>query len=531
MEGLPLLPGYSFSDPTITKYHLSHQFDYKNGYRLPRIGCVGIGKRPLDVDGTAYFNVSDPVRYDPSLTYGRVKQYAVSQVIPHFALYDKKCLTFRSFFKQSVFESPDEHYRIRQVNIIYFLEDDTITVMEPPVDEFLESQGIELNEPEEMPPDPYIQYRRLKVKPHTHITKPLDDKLRRFLEYDGKILRFFAVWDDRETEYGEMRAYVIYYYLADDRVEVQEVHDKNDGRDPFPLLLKKIKLPRDWKDMPVDFPTLTMEKSDEEVTSFYTPKDFLVGETIFILGRRFLIYDTDKFTRKYFQEVLKITQRGRIDVFEKKPPPPEAPIPPHLGFGSPEDSLQSCLTVTIPKPPRKDVVRYVYNINKVVAGEHNLNSNEGTEQRVVVSRAVVHPNYAGDVGPYDIAVLKLSSALTYNQYVQPIALPSAGDIPSGDAILSGWGSTSTTNNPSMPDILQTAVLPIVDYDECVRTYGEDSPLDPSNGDSGGPLAINGAGGEKVLIGVVSWGVIPCGSSNAPSVYTRVSAYNDWIANA
>ncbi|KAJ9588706.1 hypothetical protein L9F63_017998 [Diploptera punctata] len=199
MEGLPLLPGYSFQDPTVTKYHLSHQFDLKNGYRVPRTLCVGIGNRPLDVDGTAYFNVSDPVRYDPSLTYGRVKQYAVAQ-----------CLTFRAFFKQSVYESPDEHYRVRQVNIIYFLEDDTITVMEPPIDnsgltqgsfdcddftkEYLESQGIELNQPEEMPPDPYIQLRQLKIKPHTHITKPLDDKLRRFLEYDGKILRFFAVW-------------------------------------------------------------------------------------------------------------------------------------------------------------------------------------------------------------------------------------------------------------------------------------------------------------------------------------------------
>ena len=73
-------------------------------------------------------------RYDPSLTYGRVKQYAVAQFTPHFVLYDKKCLTFQAFFKQSVFESPDEHYRVRQVNIVYFLEDDTITVMEPLVD-------------------------------------------------------------------------------------------------------------------------------------------------------------------------------------------------------------------------------------------------------------------------------------------------------------------------------------------------------------------------------------------------------------
>jgi hypothetical protein len=50
---------------------------------------------------------------------------------PHYALYDQKCLTFKAFFKQGVVESPNEYYRVRHVNIIYFLEDDTITVMEP----------------------------------------------------------------------------------------------------------------------------------------------------------------------------------------------------------------------------------------------------------------------------------------------------------------------------------------------------------------------------------------------------------------
>lgn len=40
-------------------------------------------------------------------------------------------LTFFAFFKQSIPESAIEHYRIRHVKIIYFLEDDTLTVMEP----------------------------------------------------------------------------------------------------------------------------------------------------------------------------------------------------------------------------------------------------------------------------------------------------------------------------------------------------------------------------------------------------------------
>ena len=71
--------------------------------------------------------------YDPSLTYGRVKQPALPAVIPHWVHYDKRCLNFTAFFKQPVYENPDENYRVRVVNIVYFLEDDSMTVIEPRV--------------------------------------------------------------------------------------------------------------------------------------------------------------------------------------------------------------------------------------------------------------------------------------------------------------------------------------------------------------------------------------------------------------
>jgi len=47
-----------------------------------------------------------------------------------------------------------------------------------------------------------------------------------------------------------MRQYIIYYYLADDMIEVEEVYKENAGRDPVPLLLRKMKLPRNWKHLP-----------------------------------------------------------------------------------------------------------------------------------------------------------------------------------------------------------------------------------------------------------------------------------------
>lgn len=51
------------------------------------------------------------------------------------------------------------------------------------------SQGIVINPTEDMPPDPYTQ-RLIMTSPQiTRITPSADDKLRRFLEYDGKVLK------------------------------------------------------------------------------------------------------------------------------------------------------------------------------------------------------------------------------------------------------------------------------------------------------------------------------------------------------
>uniref|UniRef100_A0A1Y1MR06 DM10 domain-containing protein n=3 Tax=Photinus pyralis TaxID=7054 RepID=A0A1Y1MR06_PHOPY len=428
MSGLPKLPGYNFFDPTLTKYHLSHTFDYINGYKIPKLGSPGIGGRELDINSVAHIESNDPVRYDPSLTYGRTRSAALPQYLPHFALYDQKCLTFKAFFKQSVVESPLEYYRVRKVNIIYFLEDDTITIMEPRIRnsgleqgrlvrrgkipknnlgnywhwkdlqvgkdiaingvvyhttdcdlftrEFMRSQGLIMGDPEEIPPDPYTQVREWSVQVHETTTPAADDKLRRFLEYDGKVLNFNAVWDTRDEEFGELRPYNILYFLADDTISVKEVNDKNSGRDPFPLLLRKMKVPKVYTDIPVTYPSVYMEKSDAEVTEYYQPKDLQVGETIYILGRRMLLVDCDRFTRDYYQKALCIQQKPAIPYKPKPKEPPPRPVPPHDGLGTLEDSIQNT-KYFLPQPPRKDVVRQLLNANKYL--------------RYIMKIDVVHP--------------------------------------------------------------------------------------------------------------------------------------------
>ena len=72
------------------------------------------------------------------------------------------------------------------------------------------------------------------------------EKLRKFLANDRKVLRFEGEWDDSSSVYGDRNAYVIQYYLANDTVDVREAKVSNSGKDPFPTLLARQRLPKDY---------------------------------------------------------------------------------------------------------------------------------------------------------------------------------------------------------------------------------------------------------------------------------------------
>ncbi|KAF7403139.1 EF-hand domain-containing protein 1-like [Vespula maculifrons] len=407
MEGLPLIPGYSFRDPSIQDYRFKRKFGFLNGFRTLNDSKFGIGGRPIDVASLAYMEEKDPIQYDPSLTYGRVRDYGYQQFVPHYALYAQKCLRFKAFFRQGIFNSPNEHFRIRHVYIMYFLEDDTLCVTEPFIEnagflqgklvrrdkiakningdyfhwkdlnvgkdiciygivyhiidcdlftrEFLSSQGIDVGDKEDTPIDPYIGDRKMKIKVTECVTRMPDDARRRFLEYDRMILSFDAKWND---DY-----YQIMYFLMDDTIAIREVHKPNNGKDPVTMLLKRMKVPKNWKYFPSSYPGIYMEYGDPEIIEYYTPKDFKIGETVYIFGRQFLLYDCDLFTRKYYSEVLKIIQPSSIPIdppIDQIKPLSEHKIPPHIMLGTPEDTYASCLSYRV-KPPKKDVIRQLSN--------------------------------------------------------------------------------------------------------------------------------------------------------------------------
>ena len=191
------------------------------------------------------------------------------------------------------------------------------------------------------------------------------DKLKKFLANDRKVLRFFAVWDDRGALYGEKRPFVVHYYLADDSVEVLEVSEPNSGRDPFPVFLRRQPLPN----KPLEVDALGPTKS----TTTYTHKDFLVGQYIKVYNRDFYLYDADNFTKAWYvqNEGMSAADFPEIDIEEKALPIPQNAVPPYNGFGGLDDSLQNCIAL-IPKPIAPDfhkqmdyartILRYKANI-------------------------------------------------------------------------------------------------------------------------------------------------------------------------
>jgi len=93
---------------------------------------------------------------------------------------------------------------------------------------------------------------------------------------------------------------VVQYYLVNDTVEVREVHSPNDGRDPFPILISRQRIPKNRYDVGPTFPAMTMELSDQDIKEYFSPADFAIGKTVQIYNRKFFLYDCDNFTRTYY---------------------------------------------------------------------------------------------------------------------------------------------------------------------------------------------------------------------------------------
>lgn len=180
---------------------------------------------------------------------------------------------------------------------------------------------------------------------------------------------------------------------------------------------------------------------------------------------------------------------------------------------------------------------------RVAAGSSKLSTMASTGQIRSVEDIIPLPSFVTPEQGKDVSLLRLSSDLTFNGNVQPIALVSAADATAGltnagvVATVSGWGTLSSGG--SSPDALRKVDVPIVSQAAASAAYppgvtadqigagdlvngGEDS----CQGDSGGPLVVT-KGTAKILAGVVSYGE-GCALAQFPGMYARVSALEGFI---
>ncbi|KAI8044898.1 serine protease 7 [Drosophila gunungcola] len=183
-------------------------------------------------------------------------------------------------------------------------------------------------------------------------------------------------------------------------------------------------------------------------------------------------------------------------------------------------------------------------------GEHDTRTDHDCQGRICAPGVITVPieekfshesYYAGSNNfLHDIAIIRLAHEVAYSPTIRPICLPSTvGGVtlrPGQQLTVAGWGRTQ--NGLPSPTKLE-AHVDYWAYDMCRRRYlSEYIALAPSQicalgkgdsceGDSGGPLMAYRQG-TWVLQGIVSFGKTHCGQVGWPSVYTNVTAYDDWI---
>ncbi|XP_027722398.1 coagulation factor VII-like isoform X1 [Vombatus ursinus] len=182
----------------------------------------------------------------------------------------------------------------------------------------------------------------------------------------------------------------------------------------------------------------------------------------------------------------------------------------------------------------------------VILGEHEIDKEEGTEQKSPVAEVIIHERYIRSKINHDIALMRLQKPINFTDYVVPLCLPERrfsedhlADVRFSS--VSGWGQLLDRGATSLE--LMIIEVPRLKTQDCLQQIKRTSrspeitenmfcagflngTKDSCKGDSGGPHATKYMG-TWYLTGIVSWGE-GCASVGHYGVYTRVSKYIDWL---
>ncbi|CAD5112738.1 DgyrCDS1957 [Dimorphilus gyrociliatus] len=182
--------------------------------------------------------------------------------------------------------------------------------------------------------------------------------------------------------------------------------------------------------------------------------------------------------------------------------------------------------------------------DSVIAGALNLDDEAEKNRQISTIKAIYrHENFTHIASPFrvenDFSVVQLEKAFSFNQFVQPICLPTLTE-PLESLTFIGWGGKGL--DQQVGSVLNEATATTLPLKECNLFFPTFKWLIESHsiciagqqaaktctGDSGGPLFKVTKDKTVILLGIASWTTTLCFPLGYPSVYADVRPFTNWI---
>jgi len=194
---------------------------------------------------------------------------------------------------------------------------------------------------------------------------------KQFLDHDRKVLRYYCEF--------QSRPFILTYFLADDTVEVLEVHSQNDGFDSFTKLLARRKLPE----------TNEVKQPGQAFIgdNYLTCDEIFPDSVINVFGHMLTILGVDGYTQNYYATTYRrdFPQSGHFPAEPRDRVIQE--VPPHTNLMGGECDSLGYIKRLVPHRPKVDEFKALDNDKKILRFTARFNTRvpEDFDRRFIIS--------------------------------------------------------------------------------------------------------------------------------------------------